>query len=122
MYYHPDAVSNILSQSAEKDNGATINYDDDRDEYTMSFADDDTYVPLRFIRVGGLYCVDTTNMDESYYAMNMQSTTTVIENKLKYTKREVKRADEAMKLRRRLSFPADDTIPKMQTSLQLGKT
>ena len=30
----PDAVANILSQSAEKDNGATISYDDDRDEYT----------------------------------------------------------------------------------------
>ena len=122
VYYHPDAVANILSQSAEKDNGATITYDDDRDEYTMSFADDDTYIPLTFIRVGGLYCVDTTNMDESYYAMNMQSTTTVRENKLKYTKREVKRADEAMKLRRRLSFPADDTIPKMQTIINIPTT
>ncbi len=49
MYYHPDAVANILSQSAEKDNGATITYDDDRDEYTMSFADDDTYIPLTHI-------------------------------------------------------------------------
>ncbi len=122
VYYHPDAVANILSQSAEKDNGATITYDDDRDEYTMSFADDDTYIPLTFTRVGGLYCVDTTNMDESYYAMNMQSTTTVRENKLKYTKREVKRADEAMKLRRRLSFPADDTIPKMQTIINIPTT
>jgi hypothetical protein len=53
VYYHPDAVANILSQSAEKDNGATITYDDDRDEYTMSFADDDTYIPLTFTRVGG---------------------------------------------------------------------
>jgi hypothetical protein len=94
----------------------------------MSFADDDTYIPLTFIRVGGLYCVDTTNMDESYYAMNMQSTT-VRENKLKYTKREVKRADEAMKLRRRLSFPGSrrryypkDANNHSLTSLQLGKT
>ena len=60
-------------------------------------------------------------MDESYYAMNMHSTT-VRENKLKYTKREVKRADEAMKLRRRLSFPADDTIPKMQTIINIPTT
>jgi hypothetical protein len=67
--YHLDAVVNILSQSAEKDNGATITYDDDRDEYTMSFTDDDTYILLTFTRVGGLYCVDTTNMDESYYTM-----------------------------------------------------
>ncbi len=61
-------------------------------------------------------------MDESYYAMNMQRTT-VRENKLKYTKREVKRADEAMKLRRRLSFPAaDDTISKMQTIINIPTT
>jgi hypothetical protein len=122
VYYHPDAVANIISQSAEKDNGATITYDDDRDEYTMSFANDDTYIPHRFTRVGGLYCVDTTNMDESYYAMNMQSTTTVRENILKYTKREVKCADEAMKLWRRLSFPADATIPKMQTIINIPTT
>jgi len=31
VYYHPDAVANILSQSAEKDNGATIHYDNDKD-------------------------------------------------------------------------------------------
>ena len=89
VYYHPDAVANILSQSAEKDNGATITYDNHRDEYQMSFEDDDTYIPLTFQRVGGLYCVDTTNMDESYYAMNIQQSPTVKANKLKYTKREV---------------------------------
>ena len=55
VYYHPNAVASILSQSAEKDNGATISYDNEKDEYTMTFEDDDTYVPLRFQRVGGLY-------------------------------------------------------------------
>ena len=35
VYYHPDAVANILSQSAEKDNGATITYDNDIDEYLL---------------------------------------------------------------------------------------
>jgi hypothetical protein len=122
VYYHPDAVANILSQSAEKDNGATITYDNCLDEYIMSFDNDDTYIPLTFQRVGGLYCVDTTNMDESYYAMNIQQSSTVRENKLKYTKREVKRADEAMKLRRRLSFPADETIPHLQTIINIPTT
>ena len=121
VYYHPDAVANILSQSAEKDNGATISYDNDKDEYIMSFEDDDTYIPLTFQRVGGLYCVDTTHMDESYYAMHNHSTTVKM-NKLKYTKREVKRADEAMKLRRRLSFPADETISKLQTIINIPTT
>ena len=121
VYYHPDAVANILSQSAEKDNGATINYDNNKDEYSMSFDEDTTYIPLTFIRVGGLYCVDTTNMDESYYAMHTHHST-VKANRLKYTKREVKRADEAMKLRRRLSFPADETITKLQTIINIPTT
>eukprot|EP01035_Chromulina_nebulosa_P041888 gene41888-56729_t len=82
--------------SAEKDNGATINYDNDKDEYSMSFDDDTTYIPLTFTRVvGGL---------------------------LKYSKREVKRADEAMKLRRRLSFPAVETITKHQTIINILTT
>ena len=120
VYYHPDAVANILSQSAEKDNGATISYNNEKDEYTMTFEDDDTYVPLTFQRVGGLYCIDTSNMDEPYYTMH--NSTTVRMNKLKYTKREVKRADEAMKLRRRLSFPADETIPHLQTIINIPTT
>ena len=120
VFYHPDAVANILSQSAERDNGATISYDNDKDEFVMSF-ENENYASLTFRRVGGLYCIDTSNMDESYYAMSA-SNTTVKMNKLKYTKREVKRADEAMKLRRRLSFPADETIPQMQTIINIPIT
>jgi len=120
VYYHPDAVANILSQSAEKDNGATIEYNNSTDQYVMSFDYDEQYIPLTFSRVGGLYCVDTTNMDDSYYAMN--NTTTVKANKLKYTKREVKRADEAMELRRRLSFPADETLLKYQSIINIPIT
>jgi len=76
---------------------------------------------LTFRRVGGLSNLDISNMGESYYAMHNHSTTVKI-NKLKYTKREVRRADEAMKLRRRLSFPADETIPKMQTIINIPTT
>ena len=43
-------------------------------------------------------------------------------NKLKYTKREVQRADEVMKLRRRLSFPADETIPKYHSIINIPIT
>ncbi len=119
VYYHPDAVANILSQSAEKDNGATISYNNEKDEYIMTFEDDDTYVPLTFQRVGGLYCIDTSNMDESYYTIH--NSTTVRMNKLKYTKREVKRADEAMKLRRRLSFPASRNNQHTNNSERFGQ-
>jgi hypothetical protein len=118
VFYHPDAVANILSQSAEKDNGATIVYDNDNDEYIMSFENDETYTPLTFSRVGGLYCTDTTIADEPYHVM----IDTVRTNKLKYTKREVKRADEAMELRRRLSFPADETLLKYQSIINIPIT
>ena len=50
VYYHPDAVENILSQTSEKDNGATIYYDNDADQYNLSFNNDHFYVPLTFKR------------------------------------------------------------------------
>ena len=59
-------------------------------------------------------------MDELYYTMH--NSTTIKMNKLKYTKREVKFADEAMKLQRILSFPADETIPHLQTIINIPTT
>lgn len=35
VYYHPDAVANILSLSEEKYNGAIIDYDNDTDQYIL---------------------------------------------------------------------------------------
>ena len=58
-------------------------------------------------------------MDDSYFAV---LSSTVKMNKLKYTKREVKRADEVMKIRRRLSFPADEIIPKYQSIINIPVT
>ncbi len=58
-------------------------------------------------------------MDDSYYAMG---SSTVRMNKLKYTKRAVQRADDVMKLRRRLSFPVDETIPKYQSIINIPIT
>jgi hypothetical protein len=95
--------------------GAIIDYDNDTDQYILSFNDDHTYVPLIFNRVGGLYCVDMSNMDDSYYAMG---SSTVRMNKLKYTKREVQRADEVMKLRRDADYPS----PLMKLSQNINQS
>ena len=35
VFYHPEAIANILSQSQEHDDGATINYHNKQDEYTV---------------------------------------------------------------------------------------
>jgi hypothetical protein len=58
-------------------------------------------------------------MDDSYCAMG---SSTVRMNKLKYTNREVQRADEVMKLRRKLFFPAEETIPKYQSIINIPIT
>jgi hypothetical protein len=58
-------------------------------------------------------------MDDSHFAVH---SSTVKMNKFKYTKREVKRADEVMKIRRRLSFPADETITKYQSIINIPVT
>ena len=79
----------------------------------MSFDDDDTF---RRVTLGGLYCTDTSNMDESYFAMHNHSTTLKMK-KIKYKKREVRRADEAMKFQHRLSQRCT-----LSTYLPVGKT
>ena len=63
---------------------------------------------LLFERVGGLYCLDAS-------IPTMLVHNTVQENKLKYTKRQVKKAEEAAQVRRRLFFPSDEAIPKLSS-------
>jgi Reverse transcriptase (RNA-dependent DNA polymerase) len=109
VYYHPHAIANILSQSQEKDNGARVTYDDDHDIYSVCYEERE---PIVFERIGGLYCFDTLNPHStSYRAL----TSTVHDNKLKFTKREVQRADKAIEVRRRLAYPNDATIPHMHS-------
>ena len=105
VFYHAEAIANILSQSQERDNGATIIYNSEQDNYAVSYAG---YNTLLFQRVGGLYFYDAS--DPKVLANN-----TVRENKLKYTKRQVKKAEEATRIRRRLFFPSDEAIPRLST-------
>ena len=59
---------------------------------------------MLFERVGGLYCFDASNT-------KVIANNTVNENKLKYTKRQVKKAEEAARVHRRLFIPSDEAIP-----------
>ena len=79
-------------------------YNSDQDNYAVSYAG---YI-LLFERVGGLYFYDAS--DPKVLANN-----TVRGNKLKYTKRLVKKAEEATRIRRRLFFPSDEAIPRLST-------
>jgi len=105
VFFHPEAIANILSQSQEHDEGASITYHNKQDEYTVQHKGCDT---LLFERVGGLYCYDASNP-------KVIASNTVKENKLKYTKRQVKKAEQALKIRRRLFFPSDEAIPKLNS-------
>lgn len=104
VFFHPDAIANILSQSQEYDNGALISYESESDNYTVEYAGFNT---LLFERVGGLYCFDATKPQVL--------ANTVKQNKLKYTKRQVKKAEEASSVRRRLFFPSDEAIPRLNS-------
>jgi hypothetical protein len=95
VFFHPEAIANILSQSQEHDEGASITYHDKQDEYTVQHEGCDT---LLFERVGGLYCYDASNPNK------VIASNTVKENKLKYTKRQGKKAEQALRIRRRLFF------------------
>ena len=105
VFFHPEAIANILSQSQEHDEGASITYHDKQDEYTVQHEGCDT---LLFERVGGLYCYDASNP-------KVIANNTVEENKKKYTKREVRKAEEAARVRRRLFYPSDEAIPKLSS-------
>jgi hypothetical protein len=93
-------------KSQEHDEGASINYHDKQDEYTVQHEGCDT---LLFERVGGLYYYDASNPNK-VIASNI-----VKENKLKYTKRQGKKAEQALRIRRRLFFPSDEAIPKLNS-------
>ena len=105
VFFHPEAIANILSQSQEHDIGASITYHDKQDEYAVQHEGCDT---LLFERVGGLYCYDAS-------IPKVIANNTVEENKKKYTKREVRKAEEAARVRRRLFYPSDEAIPKLSS-------
>ncbi len=105
VFFHPEAIANILSQSQEHDEGASIIYLNKQDQYTVQHEGCDT---LLFERVGGLYCFDASNP-------KVIANNTVNDNKLKYTKRQVKKAEEAARVRRRLFFPSDEAIPRLSS-------
>ena len=105
VFFHPEAIANILSQSQEHDEGASIIYLNEQDQYTVQHEGCDT---LLFERVGGLYCFDASNP-------KVIANNTVTNNKLKYTKRQVKKAEEAARVRRRLFFPSDEAIPRLSS-------
>ena len=85
VFYHPDAIANILSQSEEKDNGAHIVYDNNNDSYTVTYPKSSRV--LVFERVGGLYSYDAS-VSPSPVPITFK---TVKENIKKYTKAQVKR-------------------------------
>ena len=92
VFFHPEAIANILSQSSqEHDKGTSITYHDKQEEYTVQHEECDA---LLFARLGGLYCYDASNP-------KVIANNTVEENKKKCTKREVRKAEEAARVRQR---------------------
>jgi hypothetical protein len=114
VYYHPAALANILSQSTLSDEGHLIDYNHKHQTFyvTKTHANSSQETSLIFTRFGGLYCLDAQQVTDT---ANAATYATVAKNKLKYTKREVDRAEEARRVQRRLGWPADEQIPHMTT-------
>ena len=49
VFYHAEAIANILSQSQERDNGATITYNSEQDNYAVSYAGYNTLLSLETV-------------------------------------------------------------------------
>jgi len=105
VYYHPDALANILSQSTLSDEGHQITYN--HRMQTFHLVPVGSNHAIEFKRHGGLYCFDTRAPD--------LVATSVARNKQRYTKREIKRAEEARRVQKRLGYPSDERIPHMTT-------
>ncbi len=109
VYHHPDALANILSQSTLSDEGHNIEYNHTKQTFYLT-PRNKKKMTVAFVRVGGLYCSEAT-------PVKSQATTytSVASNKLRFTKREVERAEEARRVQRRLGWPDDVKIPQMST-------
>lgn len=97
VYIADGAIVNVLSHSDMHDNGMKITLSNDA--FTVINPRSNPQRGLVFGRVGGLYAV---NMQS-----NFAGVTTVAERALKYQKRDIKQAELAREVSKRLGFPSD---------------
>ena len=105
VYIADGAIVNVLSNSWMSDHGIDIEYDNIAQTYTVRNPEISPMKETVFGRVGGLYAVDM----EQRFAF----ASTVAERALKYTKRDLKKAEQAREIQRRLGYPSDADLAKI---------
>ena len=98
------AIVNVLSHSHMHDHGMIITLKNDA--FTIRNPKSHLQSGLVFGRVGELYAVDMRKVFTG-------GVTTVAERALKYQKREIKHAELAREISRRLGFPSDADLTKI---------
>ena len=102
--YAPASKVNVLSLSALRDEGHDCGEDKATDSYYWKLPCGYT---LRFTRLGGLYALDYRTIP-AWVRENANPRvylTSVLEKRLKYTKKENDLADQALEVRKRMGFP-----------------
>jgi hypothetical protein len=114
VYYHPDCTVNILSCGTLSKLGYHVKYDHNEQSFTVADRDTNTDI-IVFGPCGNVYGVDLSN--DQHLALNYSSS--VENNKRKYTKREVIEAELARNVSKRLGFPSDEQLSKMTSVINI---
>jgi Reverse transcriptase (RNA-dependent DNA polymerase) len=118
-YFDERAAANILSFGEAVDTFQRMRYDSDTDEFTCRvIAWGPTYTFRRYPEVSNLYLCYPDDEKGADKKVTWSFVTTVNDRMKKYTKREVKQAEAARELQRKLYFLGDSTL---ETLLRRGK-
>jgi hypothetical protein len=104
VWYNPKAITNILSFSKLRNAGHYVDYDYDRDVYTL-IINDHTYIFRQSPE--GLYI--------HYHGKESITATTVPDKQRKYTPRQIAAADKARELYRMIGRPSERVFKHMLT-------
>lgn len=112
-WYHPDAMANIVAQSilekkstVKYDPGKSYTFESGKDPLTFEFKTFDSETG------SGLYVRRFAPL-RGKPSEKLVAVATVAENKLKFTKRQVRDAEKALELRKRLGFPSSRAMIEM---------
>jgi hypothetical protein len=130
VYFHQDAVANIVSLAAIIDTHGrdVVRYDSENDLFVVHFPNSKTYV---FERKGRLYVCNVAYvfnpMDSVHHPENNESdyygktslVTTIRDNEMNFSKREVANAKKTKELKRLLGYPSDaDLLDLIKTGIK----
>jgi hypothetical protein len=119
VFFDQRVKSNILSCSCVTDTpGKLVQFDNVQYAFSIIDTEDPYMAPIIFERIDGVYATLEEKGNFIFY-MDRVNNVTSEQNKRKYTKRDVKNADLAREVQRRLGYPSDGSLSKMTSITNL---